>query len=358
MKKALFVTYHNLSDAFTGGTQCSFRNFRMVSNFYETDIYFVDNSRWNKLLSFFRLFFPPITIKDKRKITSLIKNNEYECIFFDSSLFGIIVKSIRKNGQKNIISFFHNVEFDYVSVRFGKNIIKFPYLLSAYFNEKKTLENSTISVTLSSRDENRIFRLYKTKPDTIIPITFDDLYASSFPDNSKKDEINYLLFVGSLNRSNLDAAIWFVENVMLYLKELKLIIVGKNFEKAKHNFERSNVIVIGTTDQLDMYYSNAIAVVCPIQHGAGMKVKVAEALMFGKTIFGSQEAFEGYITENENATITCNTAAEYIEKINVFVSNKGEKFNTESRELYDNYYSFNRAISNFNDILNSNRQFK
>ena len=87
MKKALFVTYHNLSDAFTGGTQCSFRNFRMVSNFYETDIYFVDNSRWNKLLSFFRLFFPPITIKDKRKITSLIKNNEYECIFFDSSLF-------------------------------------------------------------------------------------------------------------------------------------------------------------------------------------------------------------------------------------------------------------------------------
>ena len=47
------------------------------------------------------------------------------------------------------------------------------------------------------------------------------------------------------------------------------------------------------------------SVIMPIFMGGGMKVKTAEALMNGKTIFGSKEAFEGYDLEDISGLYLC-----------------------------------------------------
>ncbi len=47
-------------------------------------------------------------------------------------------------------------------------------------------------------------------------------------------------------------------------------------------------------DKTDVYYYKHAAVILPIKYGAGMKVKTAEAMMYGRTIFASDEALEGY----------------------------------------------------------------
>ena len=66
-----------------------------------------------------------------------------------------------------------------------------------------------------------------------------------------------------------------------------------------------------------------------------MKTKIAEALMYGKTIVGTKEAFEGYIKDNR-AMIECNTDEEFIFSLNT-INNVG--FNNISREIFINNYS-------------------
>ncbi|MFV0391973.1 MAG: glycosyltransferase [Paludibacteraceae bacterium] len=353
MKKALFITYNNIRDIYSGGSQCSLRNYQMLSNSYDTDVYTAENLKIQKLLSVFLLYFPPITRKDKKNILSLISIKEYELIFVDSSLFGKIIKAINKGKKRNIVSFFHNVEYDYISVRFGRKIIKYPYLLLAHLNEKWALDHSSIKITVNHRDEKRIAEIYGQKVDSIIPITFDK--GKTIP-TTKYDGIkhtDYFLFIGSLNNSNLTAIEWFIDNVVPEVKKIKLLIVGKDFETKRNKLEKTNIHVIGTTDNLEYFYENALAVISPIRMGGGMKVKIAEALMYGKTIFGTTEAFEGYDTSNENSTIVCNTAAEYIEKINHFLERNNTKiiFNTESRRLFEDKYSFENAVSAFEEVI-------
>ncbi len=352
--KALFVTYNDINDPFTGGNLCSHRNFKMVSEYYETDVYFVENTKWDKLVSFSCLYFPPITSKDKKKLKLLIEEKKYDLVFFNSSLFGKIIKTINKSSNFRIISFFHNVEYDYVSVRFGHNIIKLPYLLSAYYNEKYTLKFSSATIVLNERDKRRVKSIYKQEPTKIIPITIEDEFVEKrVHDFEKKKENKFLLFIGSLNRSNYDAVIWFKENVMRKLSNVDLYVVGKNFETVKEKIETENIKVIGTVERLDDFYYEALAVVSPINHGAGMKVKIAEALMYGKTIFGSEEAFEGYEL-TENATILCVTAQDYIQKISSFINANENKFNPYSRALFERLYSFDGAVEKFGHILSNN----
>lgn len=47
------------------------------------------------------------------------------------------------------------------------------------------------------------------------------------------------------------------------------------------------------------YIYNADFLIAPIFEGSGMKLKTAEALMYGKTVFGTTEAFEGYDVDYE-----------------------------------------------------------
>ena len=53
-------------------------------------------------------------------------------------------------------------------------------------------------------------------------------------------------------------------------------------------------------------------VIAPIFDGSGMKTKVAEALMYGKRIIGTREAFSGYEDIAEEVGWVCNTKEEFV----------------------------------------------
>ena len=125
-------------------------------------------------------------------------------------------------------------------------------------------------------------------------------------------------------------------------------IVGKNFEKVRQELEQKNVKVIGTVDNLEEYYYRFPVIVMPILYGAGMKVKTAEAMMYGKTILASDEALVGYETDGIKGIFRCNTAEEYIEVIQD-IFNKKNIYNFREdqqsvRNLYLGKYNMPRIV--------------
>lgn len=357
MEKALFITINDLKNPKTGGSVCSARNLDLVSTYFETDVFIVESNKFEKIFSFFFLLFPPFSIKNYWALSKLIRTNKYNLIFFDTSLFGILIKHIAKKHKIKTISFFHNVEYDYLSVRFGKKTIKYPYLFLAFINEKLTLKYSTRTIALSTRDKLRLMELYGKTVQHIIPITLDTKVTKEHivsEHKKNKTTIPNLLFVGSLNRSNYISAVWFIEQVMPHIENAVLLIVGKGFETKSDILTKHNVEVIGTVENLNEYYYKSSCVVSPIFEGAGMKVKIAEALMFGCTVFGTDEAFEGYEIQDETITIKCNNALDFASKINAFII-KAEKENyiLKSRQLFDDLYSNQRATKDFSKIMGS-----
>lgn len=352
-KRLLFITCNNYEDTSYGGGQCSNRNLRALEQL--AHVIKLRIKKKSSLRSFKTLlhgFYPPIERNDLILVEKMISSERIDIVFLDGSIFGIFAREIKiKFPKVKILTFFHNVEFDYIDVRFGKKIRKYLYRRNVKINESYIVKNSDELVALNERDSKRIEGLYLRKPNSVIPITFED--RASLPGIGKVEEESgdICLIVGSMKRDTYEGVEWFVNKVSPFINA-KTLIVGKGFEKRKIELSNSKVEVIGTVDNLDEYYKKASYVALPILSGAGMKVKTAEAMMYGKTIFGTKEAFEGYDFNYSEAGGLCNNAQDFIEQINMYSDKHSHgNFNNYTRNVFKDKYSFNTSDELFDEII-------
>lgn len=360
MKKLLFISSTDIKNGNFGGSICSKRNFSVMSKFFDMtllnfskdktndiDNFQTPKNKTGTLISNIFNYAGGLTYQSEIKILKKIKNEKYDIVFLDTSNYGRLAEKIKKiNSEIKVITFFHNIEHDFLKSRMNKEgKIYFIQFKASHYNEKLAVKYSDYCITLNPRDTKRLYEVYGGKSDLELPITFEDKYSKNI--NNSLKEKDYILFVGSLFFANYHGIKWFVENIMPHINK-KLLIVGKDFETKKSELERKNVEVIGSVDDLTPYYLNASCMVMPIFEGAGMKVKTAEALMYGKIIYGTTEAFEGYEIEYNKVGGLCNTKEEFIKKIN---NDKNIVFNEYSRKVFLEKYSFESSVNRMKEFL-------
>lgn len=352
MKRVLFITFHNLKDTSFGGAIASRRNYKCLKNLgYDVVVYQVfKQSSFKSGLSLLEGNYPPIRNTNINEIISLINKKNIDIVFYDSSLFGRILNIVNEKMKVKNVVFFHNCEYDYNKVRFkNSNIIKMKIYSFLVTNvEKQSARLSDISIVLSERDNRRINKLYGVKPSFIMPITLEDKYSEKI-NKEKYCFSNYCLLFGPECVANIEAFRWFKKNVRPYVK-CKVIIAGKGMDKYKEEFEDKYTKVIGYVNDLNSLYGNAAIVIIPLQSGAGMKIKTAEALMYGKNILGTKEAFEGYDIQFEKVGKMCLSKEDFIEYINSYQFDKENHFNAYSREEYLKKYSIKASETIFKKI--------
>lgn len=304
----------------------------------------------NKVESAFAALFGCKVYKRKyeKDILKYIAEVKPELVYLDTSKMGRLAKRISKEGNCKIIVYLHNIESDYSMNQIRhRGIVYILSYLASYYNEALCLKKADKVICITERDAARALKLYGRKTDAIIPVSFRDRYEEK---NVHLINGKNLLFVGSLFPPNYDGIKWFVENVMNRLPDVHLTIVGKDFEKADDKLARENVNVIGTVENLDEYYYRYPVMVMPIQYGAGMKVKTAEAMMFGKIIIGTNEAFEGYDIKGCSGLYNCRTADEFVYCIRKVFSNP-VCINKDARDLFLRKYEFEATKEIFRETL-------
>jgi glycosyltransferase involved in cell wall biosynthesis len=250
--------------------------------------------------------------------------------------------------------FVHNIEKNYFKnkVKNQSKLFYLPYL-KIKGSEKYTFTHSDYIMTLTQRDSKLLQDIYGRKSNIILPMTFyDEFDISRLPDTDTTAQIKELLFIGSMFPPNYMGIKWFVENVMPELEDYNLSIVGKDFELKKDELERKNVHVIGTVEKLDKYYYTENIMVMPIFYGDGIKIKTAEAMMYGKTIIASDEALEGYEVDKVRGIFRCNTKEEFVDKIKEASKLCGNGYNQEVREAYLSGYCLDNQIGECKKVWN------
>jgi FkbM family methyltransferase len=161
----------------------------------------------------------------------------------------------------------------------------------------------------------------------------------------------YLLFVGGGFYANRSGISWFAKQVAPELS-ITICVVGHGLDDLREDLERHpNIQLIGAVDDLAPWYRGAKAVIAPIFVGSGMKTKVAEALMHGKRIIGTSEAFVGYEEVAEHVGWNCNTKEEFITVIRQIEDAAIPPFEPELRFLYERHFSLEAAKTRLEAIL-------
>lgn len=365
MAKILFISTATLNKS-TGGTYCSKRNLKVLQDIFgEKNVDAVYTaSRDSIKLSILRLFlFKPIdillgnmngfSIKDYRFWANLLKRENPEIVFLDSSTIGNIIPLVRKlNPNILITTFFHNVESIYMKqwVLRERKYYKLYYFFSALRNEKKAITLSNKVIFLNSRDLKTAGEIYQCNNGTIIPISGEShKILIGHKDNCPRHR-KVGLFVGSWFYANEHGISWFLRNVLPKV-EMLLIIVGFGMDKLNIPSDVQNKVkVYSNVPSLDKYYYQANFVISPIFLGSGMKVKTCEALSYGKYIIGSDEAWEGY-DYNLEVGARCSSAEEFVSAINNY--NAEETFNQASYDLFERKYSYEAVKMMFEKVFNN-----
>ena len=131
-------------------------------------------------------------------------------------------------------------------------------------------------------------------------------------------EPSTMLFWGAMNRSeNEDAVLWFLSDIMplvsAVVPDAKLLVVGANPPDKMKSLASARVIVTGFVENPIPYFERAALSVVPLRFGAGIKLKVLEALAAKLPVVGTRVAAEG-VREDINL-IVANSEKEIADEI-------------------------------------------
>jgi glycosyltransferase involved in cell wall biosynthesis len=361
-KKLLFIRYKINDGIAEGGEILSQTNLNVIRSILgneqidEYAIHDISKRKFmDKLKGFFLFFcgmYYGITSSKLNELNELAQN--YEIIYIDRSIFGIIAKFLKTQGYKGkIISFFHNFEPIYFKDKLSSSIpFKSIIINCVRKNERWACQYSDIIIALNQRDNNLIQNHYKRAADILIPISFEDKYTPSDIQKQRSlEEPPLCLFFGTNFSANTNGLLWFIKEVLPHVN-IRLQIVGKGMEKIKSQLPNdSRIELYGSVPDLKEFIENADIVLSPIFKGSGMKVKTCEALMYGKHIIGSTEAFTGYDIDFEKVGALANTKEEYIEAIKRLSTSRHQKYNAYSREFFLENHSEEMTKKKFEKIL-------
>lgn len=131
------------------------------------------------------------------------------------------------------------------------------------------------------------------------------------------------LFVGSYASQNIHGLQWFLEYVWpLILESLpycSLHVCGSVGDKIYQKF--ANVRLLGRVDNLKAEYSSAEVCLVPLLAGSGLKIKLVEALSYGRACVSTSIGIQGLSEITGSAALVADTAEDFVTSVSTLLTN-------------------------------------
>lgn len=357
----LFIRYKKSRNILEGGEQCSQKNYNVLSRIagegHVTTYYVHDETRKKTIIDYVKglLYFPfnyYFGLTPKRVQDIVRQAADYDVVYIDRSVFGILAKMLKKAGYKGrVIAFFHNVEVPYFEAKLGKKPGRGIVLRCVDNNDRYACRYADKIIALNARDDDELFRRYGRHVDELIPIAFKDKYQRDSYSQDMTAPQPLCLFLGAYFPPNNEGILWFVQNVLPHVN-IRMKVVGKGMARLKEEQPAlKDIEVISDAPDLLPFFEEADIMILPIFKGSGMKVKTCESLMYGKNIIATDEAFVGYDIDYDRVGGKCNSAEEFIARLNDFEQTPHPRFNTYSRQMFLEKYTEEAVEEQFRSIL-------
>lgn len=318
-------------------------------------------SKMNRTFNFVKRLFP-FTFKDgfvsneyKRHVMGNIRhlyknigNGGGYRIILDWTQSALLAKDIRKYfPQIHITAVEQDVSFQaqYRLYKNEKNLIKKILRYVIYKNGKhcelKALNECDKVKVLNDKDKKLLEGFVPAEKISVIAPYYDILSAKTeYAQNDKS-----IIFYGAMSRKeNVDAVIWFIENVFNKLDgSYKFYIIGNKPDPILEKYKSENVILTGFVEDVSVYAKNALCFVVPLLQGAGIKVKVLEAFAMAVPVLTNDIGIEGIADKAQDGSVYlhCATGDDYVKNIKLLDADKNL-----SKSIGKSAFEY--VLSNFN----------
>lgn len=265
--------------------------------------------------------------------------------------------------NSKIIASEHDVTFlgkeRYLKVAVNKFdlLIKKLSFLNIKKRELASINKCDLVVTHNYKDKQILLNNFieSEKIKVIVP------FYENFFDIERKSNKQDILFFGAMDRiENSSSAIWFIDYVLPKLKDcnIRFIVLGNKPPLNLLNKKSERVIITGFVYDIRPYFTSAMCFVAPLLLGAGIKVKVIEALSSGIPVLTNEIGIEGINANNGVEYFHCVSPDDYEKTIRLMLA---DNINTNlisrnAKKLidsnYDLYASFKEYSEQVYDLLN------
>ena len=212
-----------------------------------------------------------------------------------------------------------------------------------YFQDEMKILGKFDEIWTYSVEEEYIFEQFTEKKVTMIPVSFPINF------NQKNTTSKYeVIYVASDNPHNIAGINWFLKEVLPYLKEVNIHIIGKICNVVG---DYKNVIKHGLVDDLDEFYRNSKIAICPMLSGTGIKIKVIEALSYGIPVVTNRRGVDGLVNKKENGCMVSDDPKVFAN--NIIQLLEDENFYTQTRNESISYFKKNHDPQLETEILNT-----
>ncbi|MBP6624499.1 MAG: glycosyltransferase [Chitinophagaceae bacterium] len=279
----------------------------------------------NPLSAFFNLFTDKsynverfVNKEFEKELIVMLGEESYDFIQFESIYTAPYLKIVRKQTDVACFCRVHNIEF-LIWQRLSEHetsFLKRKYL-ELLTNRLKSFEEDIL------KQFNLLLPISQKEEAYLTQTKSNSCYYLPFGVEENNDQINpnidkqSIYHIGSMDWApNVEGIHWFLDKVWPLVHEklphIHVYLAGKNMPASIHTIENLHINVVGEIDDVMKFSLEKNIMIVPLLSGAGIRIKILEAMALGKTIVTTQIGAEGIgATHHENILIA-DTPEEFV----------------------------------------------
>ena len=311
------------------------------------------NTRINPLSAFFNLFTDQsynvarfIDKEFEKELIALLNQEEFDIIQFESIYTAPYLKTVRKYSQAKCVCRVHNIEYQ-IWQRLSENensFLKRKYL-ELLTNRLKSFELDIL------QKFDVLLPISKKEEEFFLNNSINKCYYLPFGTDTTNEiplvnmDVNSIFHIGSMDWApNVEGVQWFLDHVWNIaqheLKQVSLFLAGKNMPPSMRSRESDRLHIVGEVDDVKLFSLEKNIMIVPILSGAGIRIKIIEAMSLGKTIVTTSTGAEGIGATSGQHLLVADTPALFCEALYTCFAQPEEalRIGRNAREFVQTHY--------------------
>ena len=299
------------------------------------------------------------------KVNKLTSYNKFDIVQIEHSRMAFYREYIDPKSQSLSAITFHNIAADqYARISLiQKGILSKlrAWLFSRQLRrwEPGVAGEFTRCITVSDIDRKTLLASNPALKLEVIPNGTD---TKKYQLLEMESNVFNLLFIGSMNYPPcVDAVIYFSTRILpiiqIEIPDVHLWIVGNNPSLEVQNLTSDHIHVTGFVESVIPYYQQTAVVVVPLRAGGGTRLKILEAMTFGRPVVSTKIGCEGLDVINGQHLFIADTPEEFSEGTIRLLKDKklSKQIVCQARKLVEQKYDWDqiseKLLSVYTDMV-------
>lgn len=343
-------------------TLCKYVEFIPSSNYRVTD----------KPLEFFQYLIqgkpPELRLYHSKEmfnaIRRLTQQINFDVVQIEDSFMAMFVEAVSPDSRCKTVLTLHDVvyqKYDRIwrlETNLARKLRHWLFSQTMKTWEPNYVQRFDLCYTMSHSDKDT---LLKNNPNlTNIEVLPNGVDTEALQPLNEDSPTPALVFVGNMGYTpNIDAMLFFCQKIYPIIREqvpdVELWIAGINTHesiKRLDNHER-NIHVLGKIEDTRPLYQRSKVCVVPLRAGGGTRIKILEAMAYGKPVVSTSIGCEGLQVEDGKNILIADDSLSFAQKTVRLLTcrDERERIRQNARRLVEEFYSWNTLAKKYEHSL-------